>query len=80
MSLRYTLRLATDGAEVWKRWTGDRDEAARILASGLADIGKAESMPGLMMMQFLKDAPAGADGMSIHSLDLRSTLTLSIKQ
>ena len=77
---KYTLRLMTNGAEVWKRWTGDRDEAARITASALAALGKADTLSGLVMMAAVKDPPAGADAITTHSADLRSTLTLSIKQ
>ena len=38
MSVRYTLRLVEHGAEVWKRWTADREEALRDLAATLVDL------------------------------------------
>jgi hypothetical protein len=38
MSIRYTLRLAENGAEVWKRWTGDREEALRDLVTTVTDL------------------------------------------
>lgn len=43
MSIRYTLRLVENGAEVWKRWTGDRDEALRDLAATLPDLDVDEN-------------------------------------
>ena len=80
MSARYTLRLTTNGAEVWKRWTGDRDEAARIAAAGLVDIGKDESLQAHMLMEFIKNPSGAVDGMTVYSTGMTSALHLNIRQ
>ena len=80
MSIRYTLRLETNGAEVWKRWTGDQREAADLLATALVDLGRDDTAAGRSVMAYLRTPEPGVDGMSIHSRDFSSTLTLTIKQ
>lgn len=83
-ALRYILRLSTDGAEVWKRYTGDRDEAATMGARALVDMGVREQ-PGLMFMAIL--APDFTMGKGVDSIesavlsnDFRSRLTLEVKR
>jgi hypothetical protein len=49
MSIRYTLRLESSGAEVWKRWTGDRDEAQGIALTGLVQVEAAERVAGMFL-------------------------------
>lgn len=78
--MKYTLRLETDGKEVWKRWTGDREEVIRLAIPALVDLGAAERVAQM----FLYGIPAALakDGfaeVSAYSADLRSTLTLITK-
>lgn len=77
--MKYALRLTTNGKQVWRQWTGDTREMAAWVASALVDLGKDDTVPGHMMLEFLRLDKPGADGMSIHSQDLRSTLTLTIR-
>lgn len=84
MSLRYTLRLTTNGAEVWKRWTGDRKEAGRLAANALVDMDVREQ-PGLMFMAILSPEFTLSSAMdsvesTAHSNDFRSTLTLEVRR
>lgn len=38
MKYKYTLTLMAGGAEVWKRWTGDRDEALGDMVKAVSDL------------------------------------------
>jgi hypothetical protein len=51
VSIRYTLRLVENGAEVWKRWTGDREEALRDIAATLVDLETPEPTAVWFMQQ-----------------------------
>lgn len=85
MSVRYTLRLVENGAEVWKRWTGDREEMLRDLAHTLPDLDISERQ----RLRFAIDAkdlmvePMGVGirerGVQVLTDDLRSALSLTVR-
>lgn len=77
--MKYTIVLTTDGKEVFKRWTGDKREAAEILAASLVDAGVSENNATLAM-QFLNDPPPVIDGTSVYSRDHRSVIDITIRQ
>lgn len=79
-NIRYTLRLTTNGAEVWKRWTGDREEMGRLAATALVDM-EVREQPGLMFLALLAPDFTMLDGVdsiesAVRSNDFRSVLTL----
>lgn len=76
MSIKYTLTLETDGKEVWKRWTGDREEMLRLAAPALVDMGVSERVGQMFLLniQSAQPGPDGNVGTATYSRDLRSTL------
>lgn len=83
MSFKYTLRLMTNGAEVWKRWSGDRDEVRRMAAEALVGLGAhpelAESFLGSLTDRNLKAMVTDETwGFAVNSKDLTSTLHLEV--
>lgn len=83
MSIRYTLRLVENGAEVWKRYTGDREEALRDLAATLADL-EIYDWRRLQMANHVTgfDAatlePGEGAGFSVITIDLTALLWFDI--
>lgn len=80
---KYTLRLMANGAEVWKRWTGDRDEARRLAASALVDLDAhdmlATSFLGALNEKDLAQMVGDETwGFAVNSKDLTSTLHLEV--
>ena len=83
MSFKYTLRLVTNGTEVWKRWTGDRDEVRKMAAAAVVDL---DAHPALAeaFLQSLTDRNLRAMvedeswGFALNSKDLTSTLHLEV--
>lgn len=86
MSIRYTLRLVENGAEVWKRWTGDREEALRDLAATLPDLDisaeRAENFAALSAA--IDPATLGGPGSGhttvVHTKDLNTRLTFEVRR
>lgn len=83
MKFKYTLRLMTNGAEVWKRWTGDRDEARRLAASAVSDLDAhdmlAKSFLGALRDKDLEQMVTDETwGFAVNSKDLTSTLHLEV--
>lgn len=88
-SIRYTLRLTTNGAEVWKRWTGDRDEMRRLAVAALSqmDLHFDDEITERKATQFLLPLADGGPaegvqqwGTSIWSNDLKHELTLEARR
>jgi len=84
MKRRYTLTLEAGGKEVFKRWTGDRDEMRRLMLEALATL---DAHPALAasFLQCLDEANlkhmVGDEtwGFAVNSKDLTSTLHLEVK-
>lgn len=81
MSIRYTLILATSGDEVWRRWTGDREEALRDLAVTMVDldIGHHRALSFVELLRQKLDTSIGPFGIAILTDDLRSSLTFEVR-
>lgn len=81
MSTRYTLTLHSAGKEVWHRYTGDREEALRDLASTMVDldIGHHRALAYVEQLKQRLDTSIGTFGISILSDDLRSSLTFDVR-
>lgn len=85
MSVRYTLRLVEHGAEVWKRWTGDREEALRDLAATLPDLDVDQHRAVNFLLAArdidLDGVRAGtAHTIVVHTKDLATRLELEARQ
>ena len=83
MSIRYTLRLVEHGAEVWKRWTGDREEALRDLAGSLVDLQCPErraqwAMTNASTLEAALE-PGQQRGLSIYNQDLTVELSFEVR-
>lgn len=83
MKYKYTLRLVENGAEVWKRWTGDIEEARRLAASAVVDLGAhdtlAASFLGALSVKELGRMVGDETwGFAVNSRDLTSTLHLEV--
>lgn len=88
--LRYTLRLTTNGAEVWKRYTGDRDEMRRLAVAALSqmdlhfddEIAERGATMFLLPLQDTEPVEPAEDvvswGSEIHSQDFIHQLTLEV--
>ena len=81
MSTRYTLRLETDGKEVFKRWSGDREEVLRLAVPALVDLGVAERLAEMFLAgaKAASPPPGHQAGSAVHSPDLRSMLTFEVR-
>lgn len=81
MTLRYTLRLVEHGAEVWQRWTGDREEALRDLARALVDLDCPEPRARRAMKSAADLSAAGdrfAPGDTVGCSTLNQDLTVEL--
>lgn len=84
MRYKYTLTLETAGKEVWKRWTGDRDEARRLAAAAVVDLGAHERLASsfleaLTERNLREMVPSETWGFAVNSKDLTSTLHLEVR-
>jgi hypothetical protein len=83
--MKYTLTLETDGKEVWKRWTGDREEVIRLAIPALVEMGVAERVAGMFLVptdenvveRMMPDSFSTTDA---FSADLRTRLTLDVRK
>lgn len=85
MSVKYTLTLETDGAEVWKRWTGDRNEVIRLALPALVDLDVSKRVAGMFLVSASEDTAEQMrpDSFAISeafSADLRTRLTLDVRK
>jgi hypothetical protein len=83
MSFKYTLTLMTNGEQVFKRWSGDRDEVRRMAAAAVVDLDAhpqlAESFIGSLTDANLKAMVQDETwGFALNSKDLTSTLHLEV--
>jgi hypothetical protein len=78
MSSKYTIEVETDGQPVWRRWTGDREEAARIFATALVDLEVEERRAEMAMATFTDIGPDIMRQTIVLSADYRSTVRLHI--
>ena len=62
MSTRYTLNLVTRGKQVWSRYTGDREEALRDLASTMVDLDIGHHRALVFVTQLKHELEANPEG------------------
>jgi hypothetical protein len=81
VSIRYTLRLVENGAEVWKRWTGDREEAKGIALTGLVQVEAPRRAAEMLLTGLATAEPSGESFYETvaYSPDLTSSLHLTIR-
>jgi hypothetical protein len=84
VSVKFTLTLETDGREVWKRWTGDRDEVIRMAIPALVELEVGERVAQMFLMSASQEVVQGMVPDSFatsdaFSADLRTKLTLDVR-
>lgn len=84
MNIRYTTRLFEGGQEVWKRWTGDREEALRDLATTLVDLQCPEPRAQWTMANastLEADLKIGEQrGLSTYNNDMTTELSFEVRR